>query len=105
MALSKIDQVNSKLLLTLRLGRLLYNAVINLIFIMPTKFGFQVSQRKKKLSIQATQNKCMMFCLRLDKMSRISVKESLELNWLNAHNRYLQFIVFDIFKFLQQSVP
>ena len=32
-------------------------------------------------------------------MSRICVNEFLELNWLNVHDRYLQFIVSDIFKF------
>ena len=32
-------------------------------------------------------------------MSRIYVNEFLELNWLNVHDRYLQFIVSDIFKF------
>ena len=39
------------------------------------------------------------FCLQLDKMSRIWVKEFLQLNWLNVHDRHLQFIVSDIFKF------
>ena len=32
-------------------------------------------------------------------MSRICVKEFLELNWLNVPHRYLQFIVSDIFKY------
>ena len=32
-------------------------------------------------------------------MFRICVNEFLELNWLNVRDRYLQFIVFDIFKF------
>ena len=43
--------------------------------------------------------------IRLDKMSRICVKEFLELNWLNVHNRYLQFIVSDIFKFYNNQRP
>ena len=38
-------------------------------------------------------------------MSRISVKEFLELNWLNVHERYLQFIVSDIFKFYNNQCP
>ena len=45
------------------------------------------------------QKKCMRFCLQLEKMSRICVNEFLELNWLNVHDRYLQFIFSDIFKF------
>ena len=38
-------------------------------------------------------------------MSRICVKEFLELNWLNVHDRYLQFIVSDIFKFYNNQYP
>ena len=36
-------------------------------------------------------------------MSRICVKEFLELNWLNVHDRYLQFIASDIFKFYKNQ--
>ena len=45
------------------------------------------------------QNKFIRFCLQLDKRSGICVNEFLELNWLNVHHRYLQFIVSDISKF------
>ena len=45
------------------------------------------------------------FCLQLDKMSRVCVNEFLELNWLNVHDRYLQFIVSDIFKFYNNQCP
>ena len=38
-------------------------------------------------------------------MSRICVNEFLELNWLNVHDRYLQFIVSDIFKFYNNQYP
>ena len=38
-------------------------------------------------------------------MSRICVKELLELNWLNVHDRYLQFIVSGIFKFYNNQCP
>ena len=38
----------------------------------------------------------MRFCLQLDKWSEISVKEFLQLNWLNIHDRYLKFIASDI---------
>ena len=39
------------------------------------------------------------------KMSRICVKEFLELNWLNVHDRYLQFIVSDVLKFENNQCP
>ena len=38
-------------------------------------------------------------------MSRICVKEFLELNWLNVHGRYLQFTVSEIFKFYNDQCP
>ena len=38
-------------------------------------------------------------------MSRIFVNEFLELNWLNVHDRYLQFIVSDIFKSYNNQCP
>ena len=38
-------------------------------------------------------------------MSRICVNEFLELNWLNVHDRYLQFIVSVIFKFYNNQCP
>ena len=38
-------------------------------------------------------------------MSRICVDKFLELNWLNVHDKYLQFIVSDIFKFYNNQCP
>ena len=52
-----------------------------------------------------SREQSIRFCLQLDKMSRICVKEFLELNWLNVHDRYLQFIVSDIFKFYNNQCP
>ena len=61
--------------------------------------------KKLRLRPQATQSKCIRFCLQLDQMSRICVNEFLELNWLNVHDRYPQFIVSDIFKFYNNQCP
>ena len=90
----------------------------NLSLIMPAQLGFYslvfyIYRKKKKkslsknlkLRLQAMQNKCMRFCLQLDKMSRICAKEFIELNWLNVHDRYLQLIVSDIFKFNINQCP
>ena len=52
-----------------------------------------------KLYLQASQNKCIRFYLQLHKRSRIRFKVFLQLNWLNIHDRYLQFIVSHIFIF------
>ena len=47
----------------------------------------------------------MMFYLHLCKMLKIRAKEYLELNWLNVHDRYLKFIVYDISKFYSNQCP
>ena len=47
----------------------------------------------------------MRFCLKLDIISRICTTEFLELNWLDVHDRYLQFISSDIFKFCSNQCP
>ena len=66
---------------------------------------FPSLSKKLRLKLQATQNKCIRFCLQLDKMSRICGNEFLELNWLNVHDRHLKFIVSDIFKFYNNQCP
>ena len=54
---------------------------------------------------QVHKNKCIRFYSQLDKMSKICVKKLLQLNWLNVHDRYLQFIVSDIFRFYNDQCP
>ena len=51
------------------------------------------------------QNKCIKFLLQLDKMAKTCVNEFLELNWLNVHDKYLRFIVSDIFKSYNDQCP
>ena len=113
MALNVIDKINSRLkflhrqnrFLTPPLCRLLCNALIQPLFDYACTAWFPNLSKKLRLRLQATQNKCIRFCLQLDKMSRICVNEFLELNWLNVHDRYLQFIVSDIFKFYNNQCP
>ena len=40
-----------------------------------------------------------------DKMLRICAEEFLELNWLRVHDRYLQFVVSNIFEFSSNQYP
>ena len=113
MALNAIDKLNSRLkflhrqncFLTPSLHRLLCNALIQPYFHYAWTALFPNLSKKLRLRLQAMQNKCIRFCLQLDKMSRICVNEFLELNWLNVHDRYLQFIVSDIFKFYNNQCP
>ena len=113
MALNVIDKINSRLkflhgqnrFLTPALRRLLCNALIQPLFDYACTAWFPNLSKKLRLRLQATQNKCIRFCLQLDKMSRICVNEFLELNWLNVHDRYLQFIVSDVFKIYNNQCP
>ena len=105
MALNVIDKVNSRLkflhrqnrFLTFPLRRLLCNALIRPLFGYACTAWFSNLSKRLKLSLQVSQNKWIRFYLQLDKRSKICVKEFLQLNWLNIHDRYLQLIVSDIY--------
>ena len=113
MALSVIDKINSRLkflhrqnrFLTPPLCRLLCNTIIQLLFDYASTAWFPNLAKKLRLRLKATQDKCIRFCLQLDKMSRICVNQFLKLNWLNVYDRYLQFIASDIFKFYNNQGP
>ena len=113
MALNIIDKIISHLkflhrqnwFLTPPLCSLLFNVLIKPLFDYGCTAWFPNLSKKLRLRLQATQNKCIRFCLQLDKMSRICVKEFLELKWLYVHHRYLQFIYSDIFKFYNNQSP
>ena len=112
MALNIIDEMNSRLkflhrqnrCLTSPLLRLLCTALIQRLSDFGSTDWFSNLSKRLKLHVQALQNKGIRICLQLDKRSKICVKEFLQLNWLNFHDRYLQFIVSDIFKF-QNEYP
>ena len=96
MAVNIIDKINSCLnflhrqncFLTPPLSRLLCNALIQPLFDYACTAWFPNLSEKLRLRLQATQNKCIRFCLQLDEMSRICVNEFLELNWLNVHTYF-----------------
>ena len=113
MALNVIDKINSRhkflhrqnRFLTPPLPRILHNALIQPLFDYACTAWFPNISKKLKLRLEATQIKSISFCLQLDKMSRICAKEFLELNWLDVHDRYLQFIVSDISKVYNNQWP
>ena len=85
--------------------RLLCKALIQLLFDYACTAWFLNLSKRLKLRLQVSQNKCIRFSLQLDKRSKICAKEFLQLIWLNVHDRYLQFIVSDIFKFQKDQCP
>ena len=80
MALSVINKINNKLkflyrknrFLTPTLRRLLCNALIQPHFDYACSAWYPSLTKKLKNRIQTSQNKCIRFCLQLDKMTHIS---------------------------------
>ena len=60
---------------------------------------------KTKKKLQIIQNKCIRFCLQLDKMSTISHKEFKDLNWLPVITRFEQYVISIVFKFINGNCP
>ena len=100
MALAIINKINNKLkflcrknrFLTPTLRRLLCNAVIQPHFNYACSAWYPNLTKKLKNRIQTSQNKCIRFCLQLDKMTHISHKEFETLNWLPVTERFNQCI-------------
>ena len=96
MALNVIHKINNKLkflyrkndFLTPTLRRLLCNALIQPHFDYACSAWYPNLTKKLKHGIQTTQNTCMRFCLRLDKLKHISNEEFERLNWLPVTYRF-----------------
>ena len=67
--------------LTPRVKRLLCNTLIQPQFDYATTVWYPNFNKKLKNKIQTTQNKCVRFCLNLDKMTYMSQNEFERLNW------------------------
>ena len=62
--------------------------------------GTLILLKKKKKKIQVLQNKCIRFCLRLDKVHHISEENFRSVNWLPTSKRVNQCINIITFRFL-----
>ena len=113
MALKVIKKINQKLkflyrknrFLTPELRRLLCNAIIQPHFDYACSAWYPNLTQKLKKKLQVMQNKCIRFCLQLDKMSTISHKEFKDLNWLPVINRFEQCVISIVFKFINGNCP
>ena len=59
--------------------------------------------KKIKDKLQATQNKCIRFCLKLQCREHISNEHSQKLNWLPINQRFKQCVTSIVFKFVQNK--
>ena len=113
MALKTIKKINQKLkflyrknrFLTPELRRLLCNAIIQPHFDYACSAWYPNLTQKLKKKLQVMQNKCIRFCLQLDKMSTISHKEFKDLNWLPVITRFEQCVFLILFKFINGNCP
>ena len=58
--------------------------------------------KKLKNKIQTTKNKCVQFCLNLEKIARLSQNEFEKLNWLSISDRFNQCVLLITFKFVNK---
>ena len=108
MAYETIKKINSrpnylfrkKHFLTTSFRRLLCNTLIQPHFDYACTVWYPNLCKKLKNKIQTSQNKCVRFCLNLDKMAHISQNEFEKLNWLPISNRINQYILSTTFKFV-----
>ena len=61
--------------------------------------------KKLKSKTQTSQNKCISFCLQLDKMSDTSQKEFEIINWLPINERYNRCVNSIVFKYFDNQCP
>ena len=113
MALKVINKINSRLkflhrknkFLTPALRRLLCNALIQLHFNYASSAWYPSLIQKMKNKIKITQNKCIRYCLQLEKMAHISKNEFETLNWLPFKDRFNQSIDSIVFKYFTKQCP
>ena len=98
MVLNVVNKINNKLKFLYRknifatpaLRHLLCNVLIQPHFYYACPAWYPNLTNKLKHRIQTTQNKCMRFCLQLDKLKNISHEEFERLNWLPVTYRFKQ---------------
>ena len=87
------------------LRRLLCNALIQPHFDYACSAQYRNLSKKTKSRVQTLQNKCIRFCLQLDKMSHISQKEFETINQLPIKERYHRCVNSIAFKHFHNQCP
>ena len=108
-----LDEINNKLkflyhensFLTPELDGLLLNALIQRHFDYACSAWYPNLTKKLKYRIQTTQNKCVRFCLQLDKLKDISHEEFDRLNWLPVTYRFKQCVNAILLKYFNEQCP
>ena len=113
MALKVIDKINGRLkflwrkhkFVTPSLRRLLCNALIQQHFDYAISAWYPNLPKTFLSKLQICQNKCIRFCLKMDKRSHIGTNEFREISWLPVRNRFEQCVSTHVFKQQNNSSP
>ena len=113
MAIHVINKVNSRLrflyrqnkFLDIPLCRLLCNAMIQSFFDYACNAWYPNLNKKLKKRLQAAQNKCIRFCLKLGDRTSIKTIEFEKTNWLPIQERVNQCTLSSIYKFHSNIAP
>ena len=79
--------------------------LFNLTLVMRRQPSILTLPKKMKNKIQITQNKCIRYCLQLDKMTHISKNEFETRNWLPLKDRFNQSRNSVVFKYFTKHCP
>ena len=113
MVIPVINKINSRLrflyrqnrFLNFPLRRLLCNAMIQPFFDYACNAWYPNINKKLKMRLQAAQNKCIRFCLKLNDRSSIKFEDFEKINWLPIHERKSQCSLCSIYKIFAKNCP
>ena len=113
MATDVIKKVNSRLrflyrqkkFLDISLCRLLCNAMMQPFFDYACNAWNPDLNKNLENCLQAAQNKCIRFCLKLGDRTSIKINEFEKINWLPIHDRVNQCTLAFIYKFHANNAP
>ena len=110
---SYINKVNSRSRFLYRqnkfsdilLCRLLCNAMMQPFFDYACNAWYRNINKNLKNRLQAAQNKCIRFCLKLDDRTSININEFEKINWLLIHDKINQCTLYYIYKLHANNPP
>ena len=113
MIIPVINKINSRLrflyrqnrFLNFPLRRLLCNIMFPPLFDYACNTWYSNINKKLKMLLQAAQNKCIRFCLKLNDKSSIKSEDFEKKNWLPIHDRVSQCSLCSIYKFFIKNCP
>ena len=113
MAIHVINKINSRLrflyrqnrFLNFPLRRLLCNAMIQPFFDYACNGCYPNINKTLKMRLQAAQNKCIRFCLKLNDRSSTKSEDFEKTNWFPIHERVSQCSLCSIYNFFAKNCP